>query len=98
MARKADVLRGPFDPGGQPETRSGNPLELGFFAWNLSGGMTASKAVLADTARYRDFWHWDTALHMNQEAERIGYECQVPFGRWKGHAAPRATTTTRSIS
>jgi FMNH2-dependent dimethyl sulfone monooxygenase len=85
MARNADVLRGPFDPGGQPETRSGNALELGFFAWNLSGGMTASKAVLADVDRYRDFWHWDTALHLNQEAERIGYEYQVPFGRWKGH-------------
>jgi FMNH2-dependent dimethyl sulfone monooxygenase len=85
MPRKADVIRGPFDPGGQPETRSGNPLELGFFAWNLSGGMTASKAVLADTARYRDYWHWDTALHLNREAERIGYEYQVPFGRWKGH-------------
>src|SRR5262245_29409791 len=84
MGRKVDVLRGPFDPGGQPETRSGNPLELGFFAWNLSCGMTASKAVLSDPARLRDFWHWDTALHLNQEAERIGYDYQVPFGRWRG--------------
>lgn len=88
MARRAEITRGPFDPGGQPETRSGNPLEMGFFAWNLSGGMTASKAVLSDTARLRDFWHWDTALHLNQEAERIGYEYQVPFGRWKGHGGP----------
>jgi len=32
MARQADILRGPFDPGGQPDTRSGNALELGFFA------------------------------------------------------------------
>ncbi len=88
MGRRADVLRGPFDPGGQPETRSGNLLELGFFAWNLSCGMTASKAVLADPARLRDFWHWDTAKHMNQLAERIGYEYQVPFGRWKGHGGP----------
>jgi FMNH2-dependent dimethyl sulfone monooxygenase len=84
MGRKVDVLRGPFDPGGQPETRSGNPLELGFFAWNLACGMTASKAVLSDRARLRDFWHWDTALHLNQQAERIGYEYQVPFGRWRG--------------
>jgi FMNH2-dependent dimethyl sulfone monooxygenase len=88
MARRADVLRGPFDPGGQPQTRSGNPLELGFFAWNLSGGMTASKAVLSDIPRLRDFWKWDTALHLNKEAERIGYEYQVPFGRWKGHGGP----------
>ena len=88
MARKADVTRGPFDPGGQPETRSGNPMELGFFAWNLACGMTASKAVLADPPRLRDFWHWDTALHLNQLAERIGYEYQVPFGRWHGHGGP----------
>jgi FMNH2-dependent dimethyl sulfone monooxygenase len=84
MAIKADVLRGPFDPGGQPETRSGNPLELGFFAWNLACGMTASKAVLSDPPRLRDFWHWETALYLNQLAERIGYEYQVPFGRWRG--------------
>ncbi|MBV9121369.1 MAG: LLM class flavin-dependent oxidoreductase [Chloroflexi bacterium] len=87
MARRADITRGPFDPGGQPETRSGNAMELGFFAWNLSCGMTASKAVLSDPARLRDFWQWDTALHMNREAERIGYEYQVPFGRWKGHGS-----------
>src|SRR5437588_23449 len=43
MAREADVRRGPFDPGGQPETRSGNAMELGFFAWNLASGMTVSK-------------------------------------------------------
>ncbi len=85
MGRKADVLRGPFDPGGQPETRSGQPIELGFFAWNLACGMTASKAVLSDRPRLRDFWHWDTALHLNQLAERIGYEYQVPFGRWRGY-------------
>ena len=88
MARQADILRGPFDPGGQPDTRSGNALELGFFAWNLTSGMTASKAVLSDPERLQDFWHWDTALHMNQLAERIGYEYQVPFARWKGHGGP----------
>ncbi|HLG72888.1 MAG TPA: LLM class flavin-dependent oxidoreductase [Chloroflexota bacterium] len=82
---KADQTRGPFDPGGQPETRSGQPMELGLFAWNLSSGLTASKAVLADPDRMRDFWHWDTALHLNQEAERIGYEYQVPYGRWRGY-------------
>ncbi len=88
MGKKVDVLRGPFDPGGQPATRSGQPLELGFFAWNLACGMTASKAVLADPPRLRDFWHWDTALHLNQLAERIGYEYQVPFGRWRGYGGP----------
>ena len=88
MVKQADVTRGPFDPGGQPETRSGNAMELGFFAWNLACGMTASKAVLADPPRLRDFWHWDTALHLNQLAERIGYEYQVPFARWRGHGGP----------
>ena len=39
------VTRGPFDPGGQPETRIGQPLELGFFAWNIKGGMTASTVL-----------------------------------------------------
>jgi len=28
--KQVDVLRGPFDPGGQPETRTGQKLELGF--------------------------------------------------------------------
>ena len=88
MTITADVLRGPFDPGGQPETRTGNELELGLFAWNLSSGLTASKAVLADPARMRDFWHWDSALHLNQFAERIGYEYQVPYGRWRGYGGP----------
>jgi FMNH2-dependent dimethyl sulfone monooxygenase len=88
VGRKADVLRGPFDPGGQPETRSGNAMELGFFAWNLACGMTASTAVLADPARLRDFWHWDSAMRLNQLAERIGYEYQVPFARWRGYGGP----------
>jgi dimethylsulfone monooxygenase len=88
MAAKADRTRGPFDPGGQPETRSGNAMELGFFAWNLACGMTASKAVLSDTERLRDFWHWDNAMHMNQQAERMGYEYQVPFARWRGYGGP----------
>ena len=26
--KKVDVINGPFDPGGQPETRIGQPLEL----------------------------------------------------------------------
>jgi FMNH2-dependent dimethyl sulfone monooxygenase len=63
-------------------------MELGFFAWNLACGMTASKAVLSDPDRLRNFWHWDTALHMNQQAERMGYEYQVPFARWQGYGGP----------
>ena len=32
---KAEILRGPFDPGGQPVSATGQPVELSFFAWNV---------------------------------------------------------------
>ncbi len=82
--KRAEILTGPFDPGGQPETRTGQPMELGFFAWNIKGGMTASKGVLTNPARYQDFWHWDQAKRLVQLAERVGFEYQVPFARWIG--------------
>ena len=85
---RVKTTRGPFDPGGQPQVDSPHPLVLGLFAWNLTGGATISKAVQADPARYRDFWHWDTARYLVQFAERIGFEFQVPFGRWLGHGGP----------
>ena len=50
--KKAEITRGPFDPGGQPETRTGDAMELGFFAWNIKGGMTASNGVLKNPSRY----------------------------------------------
>lgn len=84
-SRPVEETRGPFDPGGQPETRSGNALELGLFAWNVKGGMTASKAVLTNPARYADYWQWPTARRLVQLAEQIGLEYQVPFARWIGH-------------
>ena len=82
--KKVDVINGPFDPGGQPETRIGQPLELGFFAWNIKGGMTASKAVLKDPARYQNYWEWPNSMRLVQLAEEIGFDYQVPFGRWIG--------------
>lgn len=82
--RKAEILRGPFDPGGQPETRTGDAMELGFFAWNIKGGMTASKGVLSNPKRYQDFWHWDSASRLVQLAEQVGFDYQVPFARWIG--------------
>jgi len=82
---RAEVFRGPFDPGGQPETRTGQPLELALFAWNVQGGLTASKAVLADPAKYRDYWHWPSASKLLREAERIGFDHQVPYGMWSGY-------------
>jgi FMNH2-dependent dimethyl sulfone monooxygenase len=82
--KRVDVINGPFDPGGQPETHIGQPLELGFFAWNIKGGMTASKAVLKDPARYQNFWEWPNSMRLVQLAEEVGFDYQVPFGRWIG--------------
>jgi FMNH2-dependent dimethyl sulfone monooxygenase len=82
--KQAEILKGPFDPGGQPDTHIGQPMELGFFAWNIKGGMTASKAVLSNPERYQDFWHWENASRMIQLAETIGFDYQVPFARWVG--------------
>jgi FMNH2-dependent dimethyl sulfone monooxygenase len=82
--KKAEILRGPFDPGGQPETRTGDKLELGFFAWNIKGGMTASKATLTDPDRLLDYWKWPNSMHLVQAAELAGFDYQVPFGRWIG--------------
>ena len=82
---KADVFRGPYDPGGQPETRTGQPLELALFAWNVQSGLSASKAVLTDPERYRDYWQWHTASKLLCEAERIGFDHQVPYGMWSGY-------------
>ena len=88
MAKNADVLRGPFDPGGQPDAGSPNPLQLGIFAWNLTGGTTASKAILSDPERYQYFWHWERSRELIQTADRIGMEFELPFGRWLGHGGP----------
>lgn len=82
--KKMEVTRGPYDPGGQPDTRTGQPLELGFFAWNIKGGMTASKAVLDDPDRLQNFWEWKRSRGLVELAERIGFDYQVPFGRWLG--------------
>jgi len=49
---KAEVFRGPFDPGGQPDGSTGQPLEISLFAWNVRSGLSATKAVLADESRY----------------------------------------------
>ena len=88
MTINAEILRGPFDPGGQPDTRSGQPMELGFFAWNIKGGMTASKAVLSNPARYQNFWEWPRASRLVRLAEEVGFDYQVPFAQWVGHGGP----------
>lgn len=82
--KRVDITRGPFDPGGQPDTRVGQPLELGFFAWNLRGGMAATKAALADPERTLDYWKWENSRKLIELAEHAGFDYQVPFGRWIG--------------
>ena len=84
-ARDPNVpIRGPLDIGGQPEFVSRHRLMLGIFAWNVAGGVGATRAQLIDREHRRDFWRWPSALRLLQEAERIGCEFQVPFGRWTG--------------
>ena len=81
---RAEVLRGPFDPGGQPVAGTSQPLELSFFAWNVRAGLSGTKAVMTDPARYRDYWHWPTAKKLLAEADRIGFDHQVQYGMWSG--------------
>ena len=82
---KAEVLRGPFDPGGQPESATGQPVELSFFAWNVRSGLSASKAVLSDEDRYSHYWRWPVAAEMLAHADRIGFDHQVQYGMWSGY-------------
>lgn len=82
--KKVETLRGPFDPGGQPEDLNPNPLQLGFFGWNIRGGMAVSKAVLSDPERLQDFWVWENSRKLIKLAEDVGFDYQVPFARWIG--------------
>ncbi len=111
--RRVEQLNGPFEPHGQPDPHLGQPLQVGLFAWNIQGGTTSSKAVLADPDRYQNYWKWPLASHLITEAERIGFDYQVPFARWIGQggetswnesslesltaAAAAATITTRML-
>ena len=79
-----DSTVGPFDPNGQPELDSPNRVYLGIFAWNLTSGTAPTKAVLLDADRRQKFWMWPRASHLVKEADSIGCEFTVPFGRWLG--------------
>ena len=84
LFKQVDVMRGPFDPGGQPLSRTNHPIEFGFFAWNIKGGMTASRSVLADPDRLQNFWEWPRASKLVKLAEEVGFDYQVPYARWLG--------------
>jgi FMNH2-dependent dimethyl sulfone monooxygenase len=40
--------------------------------------------VLEQPERLHTYWHWPSASRLVQEAERIGFDYQVPFARWIG--------------
>jgi dimethylsulfone monooxygenase len=82
---KAEVFKGPFDPGGQPSLEQDHPLHLSLFAWNVRSGLSATKAVLADPARHRDFWEWPSASRLLRAAERAGFDSQLQYGMWSGY-------------
>ena len=88
MAKAADILSGPFDPGGQPEIISPHKMLTGLFSWNVAAGSTISKAVLAERERYRDYYRWPKAKYILQLADQIGLDFEVPFGRYLGHGGP----------
>jgi FMNH2-dependent dimethyl sulfone monooxygenase len=82
---EAEVLRGPFDPGGQPSIKRKDHLHLSLFAWNVRSGLSASKAVLADPKRFRDFWEWPSSRELLQAAERAGFDSHLQYGMWSGY-------------
>ncbi len=82
---EADVFRGPFDPGGQPDASTGQPLEISLFAWNVRSGLSATRAVLADEARYADYWRWPSAEGLLRQADALGFDHQVQYGMWGGY-------------
>lgn len=84
----AETLRGPFDPGGQPLARTGQPLEVSLFGWNAQGGMSPNLAALDDLPRFRDYWQWPIARELLVEAESYGFDHQVQFGIWSGWGGP----------
>jgi FMNH2-dependent dimethyl sulfone monooxygenase len=81
----APTLRGPFDPGGQPDLGPPNHLHLSLFAWNVSTGMSPSKVVLTDPDRYRDYWKWPLASRLITDAEAAGFDSQLQYGMWSGY-------------
>ena len=82
---EAEVLRGPFDPGGQPIIERKSHLHLSLFAWNVRNGLSATKAVLADPSRHRDVWEWPSSSELLRETERAGFDSQLQYGMWSGY-------------
>lgn len=56
-----------------------NRLKFGIFASNCSGGQAAT------TVPERWVASWDNNANLAVMADRLGIECMVPVGRWKGY-------------
>ncbi|MFD2472078.1 LLM class flavin-dependent oxidoreductase [Amycolatopsis silviterrae] len=82
---RAELLRGPFDPGGQPELHRDKHMHLSLFAWNVSSGLSASKAVLSDPERHQEFWKWPSAAKLLRATEEAGFDSQLQYGMWSGY-------------
>lgn len=83
----APVLRGPFDPGGQPDglDRRADHMHLSLFAWNVRSGLSATKAVLNDPDRHRDVWKWPSSSKLLRAIEEAGFDSQLQYGMWSGY-------------
>ena len=84
IEQRVGITQGPYDPGLQPVMNSENRLMLGLYGWNVSCGVTMSKAVLDNPPKLRNFHEWETARYLVQEAERVGFEFELPVARLRG--------------
>jgi alkanesulfonate monooxygenase SsuD/methylene tetrahydromethanopterin reductase-like flavin-dependent oxidoreductase (luciferase family) len=62
--------------------RKDNPLKLGVFAMNMTGGaaMTTAEGTLEGT--------WDEQLYIARAADQAGFEFLLPVSRWRGLSGP----------
>jgi alkanesulfonate monooxygenase SsuD/methylene tetrahydromethanopterin reductase-like flavin-dependent oxidoreductase (luciferase family) len=57
--------------------RGKQPLKLGIFCLNISGGASMSKANSGKLT-------WEFNVRLAQEADRAGWDFLLPLGRWRG--------------
>jgi alkanesulfonate monooxygenase SsuD/methylene tetrahydromethanopterin reductase-like flavin-dependent oxidoreductase (luciferase family) len=62
-----------------PTMHGGNRFKLAVFGSNCSSGRAATLVP----ERWRN--SWDDNLRLAELADRVGIECMVPIGRWKGY-------------
>ena len=82
---KVDAKARTFDPGGQPALHSDKHQHLSLFAWNVSSGLSASKAVLSDPDALQNFWQWPSASKLLRAVEEAGFDSQLQYGMWSGY-------------